>query len=167
MADNQITEQDAQDAFWKALKSSNTGLLGLDRAGEASQPMTAFQDEGSSSIWFFTRDDVELAQQVGSAGADARFDYGSKDQKVWASLKGRLSVAPRNQEIIDRHWNPVVAAWYPEGKEDPHLALLRFDGADGRIWVSDGGLLSFAFQIIKANMTGDTPDSGGAVDVRL
>ncbi len=167
MADKELTAAEAQEAFWKAIKSSNTGLLGLDEAGVLSQPMTAFQDEGSTSIWFFSRDDVELVQDVGTVGNDARFDYGSKDQKVWASLKGRLSVAPRNQEVIDRHWNPVLSAWYPDGKDDPHLVLLRFDGADGRIWVSDGGLLKFAFEIVKANVTGDTPEAGGAVDVRL
>lgn len=166
MSDKTLTAAEAQDAFWKALKSSNTGLLGLEQAGALSQPMTAFQDEGSTSIWFFSRDDVELVNEVAS-GADARFEYGSKDQKVWASLKGRLSVAPRDQAVIDRHWNPVLSAWYPDGKDDPHLVLLRFDGADGRIWVSDGGLLKFAFEIVKANMTGETPVSGGAVDVRL
>ncbi|WP_292053576.1 MULTISPECIES: pyridoxamine 5'-phosphate oxidase family protein [unclassified Brevundimonas] len=166
MSDKELTVAEAQEAFWKALKSSNTGMLGLDRPGYLSQPMTAFQEENSSTIWFFTRDDVELARDV-AGGADARFEYGSKDQKVWASLRGRLTVAPRDQAIIDRHWNPVVAAWYPEGKEDPHLALLRFDGADGRIWVSDGGLLKFAFEIVKANVTGETPDSGGAVNVNL
>ena len=167
MADKELTAAEAQEAFWKAIKSSNTGLLGLEEQGALSQPMTAFQEEGSTSIWFFSRDDVELVQDLSAGGKDARFDYGSKDQKVWASLKGRLSVAPRNQEIIDRHWNPVLSAWYPDGKEDPHLVLLRFDGADGRIWVSDGGLLKFAFEIVKANVTGDTPEAGGAVDVRL
>lgn len=167
MSDHQMTAAEAQDTFWKALKSSNTGMLGLETPDALSQPMTAFRDGESSAIWFFTRDDVDLARDVGHLGADARFEYGSKDQKVWASLRGRLSVAPRDQEIIDRHWNPVVAAWYPDGKEDPHLTLLRFDGADGRIWVSEGGLLKFAFEVVKANVTGDTPDAGGAVDVRL
>lgn len=166
MSDKTATPAEAQAAFWKALKSSNTGMLGLDRPGYLGQPMTAFQEEGSNAIWFFTRDDVELARDTGE-GADARFDYGSKDQKVWASLRGRLTVAPRDQAIIDRHWNPIVAAWYPDGKEDPHLALLRFDSADGRIWLSDGGLLKFAFEIAKANITGETPDSGSAVDVKL
>lgn len=167
MADKELTAAEAQEAFWKAIKSSNTGLLGLEEAGALAQPMTAFQEEGSTSIWFFSRDDVELVRDVGVGGANGRFEYGSKDQKVWASLKGRLSIAPRDQTVIDRHWNPVLSAWYPDGKNDPHLVLLRFDSADGRIWVSDGGLLKFAFEIVKANVMGDTPDSGDAINVRL
>jgi general stress protein 26 len=37
---------------------------------------------------------------------------------------------------IDRLWNPIVAEWY-EGKDDPKLALVRFDVEDAKIWLSD------------------------------
>ena len=64
------------------------------------------------------------------------FTYGSKDQNVWACIHGTLSVEPGPRASSTSYWNPVVAAWYPEGKDDPHLTLLRFDADDGRIWVS-------------------------------
>jgi general stress protein 26 len=32
--------------------------------------------------------------------------------------------------VIDRLWNPFIAAWYEEGKDDPKLCLLRFDATD-------------------------------------
>jgi general stress protein 26 len=83
MTDAEITPGEAAGEFWKALKSSNTGMLGLDRPGYHSQPMTAFRDEETGSIWFFTRDDTDLVRDVGS-GQDAMFTYGSKDQQVWA-----------------------------------------------------------------------------------
>ena len=68
---------------------------------------------------------------------------------------------------LDRWWNPVVAAWYPDGKDDPHLTLLQFTPGDGRIWVADKGAFGFAYEILKANITKTTPDSGGVVDVNL
>lgn len=166
MADQTLSPADAQDAFWKSLKSSNTGMLGLDRPGYHSQPMTAFRDEETATIWFFTRDDTALARDA-AAGPAAVFTYGSKDQKVWACIHGSLTVHGRDTTIIDRHWNPILAAWYPEGKEDPHLTLLRFDGDDGRIWVSDGGLVKFAYEIAKANLTKTLPDAGDVADVKL
>ena len=164
---NDLTATEAQEAFWSALKSSNTSLLGLERPGYHAQPMTAFRDEELGTIWFFTRDDTDLAKEVSGGGQPAYFNYGSKDQKVWAAVHGKLSVAPRDQAIIDRYWNPVFPAWYPDGKTDLHLTLLRFDDVEGRIWVSDGGLLKFVFEIAKANLTNTTPDSGGVADVKL
>jgi general stress protein 26 len=168
MADKTLTAADAEQAFWDHLKKSNTGMLGLDQPGYHAQPMTAFRDEETGTIWFFTRDDTDLAKDaaVGS-GQSAMFHYGSKDQHVWACIAGELSVHGHDREVIDRYWNPVLAAWYPDGKDDPKLTILRFNAGDGRVWVSDGGLMKFAFEIAKANLTKTLPDSGGVADVNL
>ena len=72
-----------------------------------------------------------------------------------------------DREIIDRHWNPVLAAWYPGGKDDPNLTILRFDAGDGRVWVNEGGFFKFFYEIAKANVTKTLPDAAGAVDVSL
>jgi general stress protein 26 len=168
MADKTLTAADAEQAFWDHLKKSNTGMLGLDQPGYHAQPMTAFRDEETGTIWFFTRDDTDLAKDaaVGS-GQSAMFHCGSKDQHVWACIAGELSVHGHDREVIDRYWNPVLAAWYPDGKDDPKLTILRFDAGDGRVWVSDGGLMKFAFEVAKANLTKTLPDSGGVADVNL
>ena len=165
MADHDLSPADAEAEFWKHLKSSNTGMLGLDQPGYHSQPMTAYREEEAGTIWFFTRDDTDLARDV-AGGRPAMFTYGSKDQEVWACFHGRLSIS-RDQAIIDKHWNPIVAAWYPDGKDDPHLTLLRFDGDDGRVWISKKGAVGFFFEVAKANLTKTLPDVGGVADVTL
>lgn len=162
-----LTPAEAEAEFWNSLKHSNTGMLGLDRPGYHSQPMTAFREEETGTIWFFTRNDTDLARDVAAPGQSAMFSYGSKDQKVWACIHGELSVQGRDPAIIDRYWNPVLAAWYPGGKDDPDLTLLRFDADDGRVWVSDGGVFKFAYEIAKANVTKTLPDAGGVADVNL
>ncbi len=166
MAD--LTAAEAEKEFWKSLKESNTGLLGLDQPGYHAQPMTAFREGETGTIWFFTRDDTDLARDAGvGGGQSAMFHYGAKDQNVWACIHGELSVHGPDREIIDRYWNPVLAAWYPEGKDDPQLTILRFDADDGRVWVNKGGLIKFAFEIAKANLTKTVPDAGGVADVNL
>ena len=163
-----LTPAKAEDAFWDSLRASNTGLLGLDQPGYHAQPMTAFREQETGTIWFFTRDDTDLARDAALAGGQsAMFHYGSKDQNVWACIHGHLSSQGQDREIIDRYWNPVLAAWYPEGKDDPHLTILRFEAGDGRVWVNEGGFLKFAFEIAKANVTKTLPDAGGVADVNL
>lgn len=138
MGDRILTAAEAEEEFWDHLKTSNTGMLGLDQPGYHSQPMTAFREEETGTIWFFTRDDTDLARDAALPDQSAMFTYGSKDQEVWACIHGTLTRA-HDRERIDRFWNPILAAWYPEGKDDPHLTLLRFDADDGRIWVSKQG----------------------------
>ena len=163
-----LTPAKAEEAFWDSLKKSNTGLLGLDQPGYHAQPMTAFRVEETGTIWFFTRDDPDLARDAGvGSSQSAMFHYGSKDQNVWACVHGDLSVHGQDRAIIDRYWNPVLAAWYPEGKDDPHLTILRFEAGDARVWVNEGGFFKFAFEIAKANATKTLPDAGGVTDVDL
>ena len=168
MADRNLTVREAEEEFWNHLEKSNTGMLGLDQPGYHAQPMTAFREEETGTIWFFTREDTDLARDaaVGS-GQSAMFHYGSKDQHVWACVAGQLSVQGQDREIIDRYWNPVLAAWYPEGKDDRMLTILRFDADDGRVWVNEGGFFKFAFEVAKANVTKTLPDAGGVADVNL
>ena len=167
MADT-LTSAEAEKEFWKSLKDSNTGLLGLDQPGYHAQPMTAFREAETGTIWFFTRDDTDLAKDAGiGGGQSAMFHYSSKDQNTWACIHGKLSIQGNDREIVDRYWNPVLAAWYPDGKEDRHLTILRFDADDGRVWVNKGGLIKFAFEIAKANLTKTIPDAGGVADVNL
>ena len=112
MSDKPLTAAEAEQEFWDHLKKSNTGLLGLDQPGYHAQPMTAFREEETGTIWFFTREDTDLARDaaVGS-GQSAMFHYGSKDQNVWACIHGTLSVHGPDREIIARSGTPVRAAW--------------------------------------------------------
>jgi general stress protein 26 len=166
MADKSLSANEAEEMFWKHLEHSSTGMLGIDRPGYHSRPMTACREAETGTIWFFTRDDTDLAQDVAAGGQSGMFTYGSRDQDVWACFQGTLSLQ-RDQAIIDKHWNPIVAAWYPDGKDDPHLTLIRFDGGDGRVWVSKTGAAGCVFEIAKANLTRTLPNVGGAADVTL
>jgi general stress protein 26 len=166
MADEPLSAAEAEKEFWKHLKDSNTGMLGIDTPGYHAQPMTAYREEETGTIWFFTRDDTDLARDIGQGGQKGMFTYGSKDQEVWACFHGSLSLR-RDQAVIDKHWNPIVAAWYPDGKDDPHLTIIRFDADDGRVWLSKKGAAGFFFEIAKANLTKTMPNVGGVADVNL
>jgi general stress protein 26 len=167
MADDILSPEKAEAEFWAHLKKSNTGMLGLDQPGYHAQPMTAYREQETGTIWFFTRDETDLARDVAAGSQSAMFHYGSKDQNVWACIHGELTVHGHDREIIDRYWNPVVAAWYPGGKDDPQLTILRFDADDGRVWVNEGGFFKFAYEIAKANATKTMPKAGGVADVNL
>lgn len=56
-------------------------------------------------------------------------------QKIMNSLRPCMAVTAQNdREVIDRLWNPYVAAWYEGGKDDPKLVLLRLDAERAQIW---------------------------------
>ena len=137
------TEGELTEKFWKSLKSDRYLMLGLpDVQGGHGQPMTAVLDDDlpQGPIWFFTSSDTELFQAMGQRhGAMAHF--ASKGHDLFASLEGEL-VAETDRAMVDRLWSPFVAAWYPGGKDDPRLRLLRFEPAHAQIWLNENNVFA-------------------------
>jgi len=151
-------DREILEHFWGALEDSPFVMLGLDQArGSAMQPMTAQfedQDREQGCIWFFTAKDHDLTRALGQDNR-AVASFASKGHDLFASLRGRLILDDSRAEI-DRLWNPIVAEWY-EGKDDPKMALLRFELDDAKIWQSDiGGFLKPAFN----KLFGRKPEAG-------
>lgn len=44
-----------------------------------------------------------------------------------------------DRAVIERLWNPVIARWYKDGKDDPDLVLLRFDTEKADVWEASTG----------------------------
>ena len=154
------TPADAVKEFWKHLSNGTTVMLGINDADTFSQPMTAFAEEENNALWFFTRDDTGIVGEVMSRN-DARMVMMSKDREVYADVRGHIEVA-RDRSRVEKYWNPMVAAWYPAGKDDPHLTLLRFTPEDGQVWVSTSGVFKLAFEVARANLTKTTPKEGSS-----
>ena len=69
-----LTNAEVQDRLWKAIDDDHTGMLGLTHDNHHFQPMTAFVERETNTLWFFTRTDTDLAQSV-AGGADAAFIF--------------------------------------------------------------------------------------------
>jgi len=134
------SESEITQKFWKHLKSDRTIMLGVESSGEA-QPMTA-QIEGDEGgpIWFFTSTDTDLVQSIGAGQSGVAY-FTAKNHDLFAGLQGELSLS-RDRAIIDRLWNPFVAAWYEGGKDDPKLQLIRFDPEHAHIWLNENSLFA-------------------------
>jgi len=161
------TDADIRVRLFDALRKSDFGMLGLiDSDQQFPQPMTTFLEEGEETLWFYTREDTDLARAVANGEAGGLYVFVDKKQEVFASIVGQLTLT-RDTDRIRRFWNPVVAAWYPEGRDDPKLTLLRFDPSHAQVWVSSAGPAKFAWEIAKANATRTEPDIGDQADLKL
>ena len=148
--------------LWRELERSRCGMLGAEHVLRGHfVPMTAFAEPESGKIWFYTNRSSDLAG-AGERGAPAVFIVMAKDQELQACIRGELRSSSDSLHR-DKYWGPMVAAWFPKGKEDPNLTLLCLICEDADVWVSDAGRLKFGWEMAKANLIGSTPDVGGHV----
>lgn len=141
--------QELESKFWKALKSDRTMMLGLDGVADGhAQPMTGLThgDADRGPIWFFTtRDNALIAEMRQGHRAIAHFT--AKGHDLFATLHGDL-VIETDRAMIDRLWNRWVAAWFPGGKDDPQLQLIRLDPERAQIWLDENSLFAGARMLL-------------------
>lgn len=152
--------------LFDVLKDVKAGMLGLRGAGDGMQPMTHFIDAQSGVIWFVSSNETDLVRSLG-LGEDAEYVVISQDHDVHASLRGKLCHL-HNDTKLDDLWNPMVAAWFEKGREDPRIALLRFDTETADIWASTNSSLKLGFEVLRANLDPQhAPDIGTKATVRF
>lgn len=131
-------DREIEEKFWRALKDSPFIMLGVEGEREgATQPMTAvFEDRDCEAglLWIFTAKDHDLTRAMGRSDKGMA-SYASKGHDLFASLRGTLQIV-EDRATVERLWNPIIGEWY-DGKDDPKLALVRFDVEDAKIWLSD------------------------------
>ena len=121
--------------MWKKMTDSPFVMIGLTGGGEHSEPMTVQLDKDQvDTLWFFIGKDNRLAK-----GGAAMAQFVSKGHDFFACLSGTAKI-DNDRGLIDKLWSNQAEAWFPGGKTDPNLALLRFDIADAELWETDMSL---------------------------
>jgi general stress protein 26 len=141
--DAMTSPDDLVEKLWKALKSDRTVMLALSGSEHGmAQPMTALLDKDADRgpIYIFTSKDTDLARVLGGR-QPAMVYFADKGHDIFATIEGEL-VAESDAAVIDRLWNPYVAAWFEGGRDDPALQLLRFDPGAAQIWKNDNSLFA-------------------------
>jgi general stress protein 26 len=137
MSDDQQRDEELKQQFWEALADSPFLFLQLDSDPATAVPMTAELDEtAKGAIWFFTGRDHAFAR-----GGPATAIFAGKGHEVFARFKGTLS-EETSRERLDKEWSNFAEAYFPRGKDDPNLLMLRMNLAEAEIWTTDIGLVT-------------------------
>ena len=151
------TPAELTDKFWKAIHADRTMMIGLAGVEDGHmRPMTAVTEGERGPMWLFTSKQATLVTQLDS-DARAIASFVSKGHDLFASIHGRLAVS-NDPAVIDRLWHPMIAAWYPGGKQDPDLTLLRFDAEEAEIWLNETSLLAGLKLLIGTDPKRDAED---------
>ncbi len=149
-----------REKFWHAMTQSSVVMLQLDHDPESAAPMTAQLDkDADSAIWFFTSRSNRFA-----AKGPAVATFQSKGHDVFSRFSGVLS-EETSRERLDKQWNNFVEAWFPGGKDDPDLLMLRMDLGEASIWAGELGVINTARMMLGMDVTDKI--KGGYAEITL
>ncbi|MDQ3077723.1 MAG: pyridoxamine 5'-phosphate oxidase family protein [Pseudomonadota bacterium] len=171
----QAPEVELKKLFWEELSGSPFMMLGLEGVEDSrTRPMTAQVDvpedgdkEDGGPIYFFASKSENLVQALGQSHR-AVATYASKGHDLFAHIHGTLELST-DRATIDRLWNPIIASWYKDGRDDPDLALIRFDTDCANLWKAETGatLKAAAMKALFDVDPGKQQQKDNRADVRL
>jgi general stress protein 26 len=113
-----------------------------------SRPMSTIKIDDEGNAWFFTNEFSEKIQEV-SKDNTVYLIYAHPGKNVYVSVKGTCSLIV-NRKKIDELWNPIMKAWFPGGKDDPKLCLVKVVTEEAHYWNSNSSKMVVYFKMLKA-----------------
>jgi general stress protein 26 len=153
-------EDTAIRTLWDKIKDVRFAMLATAEADGTirSRPMTTLQGEPSGELWFFTNDPSGKTAEI-QEDQHVNLSYAAADKNVYVSISGRARIV-RDPAKAKELWNPVLKAWFPDGLDDPTLALLCLSMEQAEYWDGSSSKLVQLAGIVKALATGTEYEQG-------
>ena len=146
-----------REHLYDLLKDFDTAML-VTRSPDGhmhARPMAIAELRSDADAYFVTGIDSPKAAEI-TAHPTITLTFQSSSQ--FASVSGRAEVV-RDQALIDRLYKEAWKIWFPQGKADPSMALIKFTAQDAEYWDNAGAQgLKFAYRAAKAYLKGETPE---------
>lgn len=123
-----------------------------------SRPMATQDMEADGDLWFFTKADAPKVSEVQQHN-QVNINYAKPDDNLYVSVSGTAELV-RDQNKMKELWKPFLKAWFPEGLNDPDMALLKVNVQKAEYWDAPSGKMGLLYAVAKGLATG-AKDSGG------
>jgi general stress protein 26 len=122
-----------------------------------SRPMQLLQINGNDLL-FLTGYQSGLSHEI-THDSHVNLSFADESKMIFVSLSGKAAVS-KEAALIDELWQEPYRAWFPEGKDDPNIAVLRVSVDHAEYWDSPTSPVVHAIGFAKAMLTGQKADPG-------
>lgn len=130
-----------------------------------SRPMRHSDVKADGIIWFFTGYESGKSHEIQN-DSHVNLSYSEPKDELYVSVSGRASLT-RDRAMIDELWSPALTAWFPEGKDDPNIGLIRVSIDKAEYWDAPNSVMVHLYGMVKAAITGEPAHPGDNKKINL
>ena len=134
-----VAEQNSPElrSLAKRIEDSRTAMLTMcDAQGQlSSQPMTVIEMDANGCLWMLVSNSGHTARMApGGGGMDTvNLAFSDESNSTFTSITARASL-DHDRQRKESLWSVMARPWFPEGVDDPNLAVLRLEPVKAEIW---------------------------------
>lgn len=124
-----------------------------------SRPMSVNGDiDPDGDLWFFTNASAHKVSEIARL-PKVNVSFADPENQQYVSITGTAQLV-RDRDKIEELWKPEFKMWFPEGKDDPEIALLRVNLEKAEYWDSPSSTIAYVMNFVTSVVTGKEADYG-------
>jgi len=120
--------------------------------GSTARPMGAQQVDEEGNIWFFSEVHSDKNREI-KENKEVQLFFSHPGKSSFLVVNGDAEILFDKQKI-EELWNPLVKTWFPEGKEDPNISIIKVKTTSAYYWDTDGNRMINFFKMLASAATG-------------
>lgn len=166
--DNTQNKHESLEKLVELIKDVDIAMMTTvdDDGSLRSRPMQTQQTNANGELWFFTGYSSGKSHEIKDNDTHVNLSYSKPSDQLYVSVSGRASLS-RDKQKIDELWTPAMKAWFPEGKDDPNIGLIKVTIEKAEYWDAPNSVLVHLYGMAKAAITGERPDAGDNEKINL
>ncbi len=155
-----LQNDEALQKFIKLVNDINVCMFitNIQREQAHTRPMATIEMEADGTLWFYT-DIRSIKVEEVSTKHNVHLVYAHPGKESYLDICGTASVVTDRQQIKDK-WSPIVKAYFPNGVDDPNLALLKVQPGSCYYWDAESGKMVAFLKMAAAVVSGKQVAAG-------
>ena len=123
-----------------------------------TRPMATVDVDEEGNLWFMSNRQSNKNEEI-KEDEKVQLIYAKGGDSHFLSVAGKAQIV-KDQAKIDELWTVFAKAWFPEGKKDPDISLIKIIPEDVYYWDTVHGKMVSLLKIATSVVTGKTMDDG-------
>jgi len=155
-----LSQQEAIDKFKDLVEHQSICLFttNLSVLPLTTRPMSVQKVCDQGNFWFMSDRDSDKNQEINQDSRVQLF-FSNPANYEFLSVFGEASISQDRQKI-DELWTDMAKAWFPEGKDDSRVTVIKVTPQEGFYWDTKDGKLVSLIKILASAVTGKTFQEG-------
>lgn len=131
----------------------------------STRPMSAQKVDDIGNIWFLSDKDSSKNMEI-KDDDHVQLLFSGSSHSDFLSVYGKATILYDRQKIKELY-EPIVKAWFQEGKDDPNISVIKVEPIEGYYWDTKHGKLVSLAKIVVSMVSGKTMDDGIEGEIKL
>ena len=123
-----------------------------------TRPMSTLEVDEEGNLWFFSAKSSDKNDEI-KDNDTVQLIYAKNSDAHFLTITGKATMV-QDQTKKDEMWNPIGKAYFPGGKDDPDLALIKVKPVAAHYWDTVYGKMVTWLKMATSAVTGNQADVG-------